>query len=608
MNAAMLIATRELRDRSRLFLIAAAMAVVPFFAALTVREHRSLAIATVTAFLATAYSSALALALGVSSVGREMTEKRLSFFFAKPVSAASIWAGKVAAGLLTVFGALAVIVLPTYLFAHRGWTSIWTTGGNAIIAYAALSGTVLFFAGHTASTMLRSRSARVGIDFALMVIAALTLFAFMRPILMGGGLDVVLGMLLAIGCAVLLLLALAPVWQLSRGRVDARGNHAALSTAIWSGVAVIVLAAGAYARWVISPSLNRIADPYAVEQSQSGRWVYLSGQTPGRGSYVAAFLVDTTNGHRERLPIPAWAGVHFSANDNMIAWLEPADLLPTGGSFRLHTRRLEPGAKQVATPVIGSMPRGACISADGARIAMVRGRQLEVYETESGRLLGVTRGIDGTRVLAMMFAGPDVVRVVEETAKMLQVREFDVAHRKLITPIERKLPAGYVGPRLTADGSRIYVRHERAILDAHSGNTVAVLPLAPDRPFFSTMLRDGSAIVTRDSKLYHFDPTGKLLAEIPLPLPQAGVAGEIGSSKVLLVIPSMKTGERGMLVVDLAARKVAHRIDGIFGPLPDWNEPVLRQYPEDATFVGLDSSRHLVLWDARTGAKRPFPS
>jgi hypothetical protein len=40
----------------------------------------------------------------------------------------------------------------------------------------------------------------------------------------------------------------------------------------------------------------------------------------------------------------------------------------------------------------------------------------------------------------------------------------------------------------------------------------------------------------------------------------------------------------------------------------DWNEPVVRQFPEDATLVAVDAMRRLVLWDARTGSKRPFPS
>jgi ABC-type transport system involved in multi-copper enzyme maturation permease subunit len=608
MTAAMLIATRELRDRSRLFLIAAAMAVVPFFAALAVRENRSLAIATVAAFLATAYSASLAIALGVSAVGREMTEKRLSFFFAKPVSPASIWIGKVTAGLATVFGALVLILLPTYLFAHSGWSSMWTTGGDGVLAYAVISGVVFFFFGHTASTMLRSRSARVGIDFALMVVMALTMFAMLRPILMGGGLDIVMLILAVFSGAFLLLLAVAPIWQLSRGRVDARGNHAALSTAIWSGAAVLVLIAAGYAYWVISPPLSQIADIFAIEQSPSGRWVYISGQTPGRGSYLASFLVDTTNGERERVPLSAWGRIHYSGDGKLVAWLEPAELLPSSGMFRLHTRRLEPNAKLVATPLIGTMPRAAALSEDGSRIALVRWKQLAVYEVATGRLLGAANGIDGGDVLTMMFGTPDIVRVVDRTAKVMHVREFDLAHRKLTTTIERTLPSGYIGLRMTADGSRLYLRHDRAIVDTHSGATVAVLPLAPEKPYFSTMLRDGSSIVTRDSKLYHFDPSGKLVGEVPIPVRQAGVVGQLGTSKVLLAVTRNDTKDWRMLVVDLASHTLERTINNVAGPMPTWAEPVLRQFPEDATFVGMDTSRHLLLWDPRTGAKRAFPT
>lgn len=608
MTAAMLIATRELRDRSRLFLIAAAMAVVPFFAAFAVRENRSLAIATVAAFLATAYSAALALALGVSAVGREMTEKRLSFFFAKPVSPASIWIGKVTAGLATVFGALAMILLPTYLFAHSGWSSMWTTGGDGILAYAVISGVVFFFFGHTASTMLRSRSARVGIDFALMVVMALTMFAMLRPILMGGGLDVVILILAVFSGAFLLLLAVAPIWQLSRGRVDARGNHAALSTAIWSGTAVLVLIAAGYAYWVISPPLSQIADVFAIEQSPSGRWVYVAGHTSGRGSYLASYLVDTSNGERERVPLSAWGRLHFAPDGNTAAWMEPADLFATSGLYRLHTRRLEAGTKQIATPLIGTMPREAALSQDGSRIAMVRGKQLEVYEVATGRLLGAANGIDGTNVLTMMFATADVIRVFDETTNVMHVRELDLAHRKLTTTVERTLPPGYVGLRLTADGSRMFLRQERAIIDTHTGDTVALLPIAPEKPFFSTMLRDGSSIVTRDSKLYHFDPTGKLLAEMPIPVRQAGVVGQIGKSKVLLSVTRNNPRDWRMLIVDLASHKLERAPDDVVGPMPTWFGPMLREFPEDATFVGMDTSRHLVLWDARTGAKRAFPT
>jgi ABC-type transport system involved in multi-copper enzyme maturation permease subunit len=104
MNATILIASRELRDRSRLFLIAAVMAVVPFLVALMLRRDRQMGMAAVALFLGVAYSGGLALMLGVSTIGRELTEKRLSFLFARPVSPAAIWFGKAAAAFLVCLG------------------------------------------------------------------------------------------------------------------------------------------------------------------------------------------------------------------------------------------------------------------------------------------------------------------------------------------------------------------------------------------------------------------------------------------------------------------------------------------------------------------------
>jgi ABC-type transport system involved in multi-copper enzyme maturation permease subunit len=609
MNAAILIATRELRDRGRLFFIAACMAVVPFLAAFAVKENRPLMIATVAAFVAAAYTSALALAMGVTMIGRELTDRRLSFLFTKPVSSVSIWAGKAAAGILTWLGAFAIVVLPTYVFVNRGWNDMWGAGGGAVTAYTLLMSTVLFFGSHAASTMLRSRSALVALDFFLMAVTVIALFAILRPILMGGGHDIVMKMIGTIGIATLVILAVAPVWQVSRGRIDPRGNHAALSTALWSGAAVVVIAASAFAWWVISPSTTSIEDRFAVEQSPTGQWVYVSGQTENRGSYLASFLIDTATGKRERVPISPWGRVHLSADGRYAVWMESDELLPRTGRQRVHMRKLEPGAKQIATPLTMAMPSDAQLSADGSRIAVVRGKQLEVYELASGRLLGAAQGIDGPNVTTLIFAGPDVVRVVEGTKTVLRVRELDLTRRKLTTTLEQPLTRNNAGGvKFSADGSRIFLRHNVTAYDTRTGAALATLPITAEKHLFNTMLRDGSMIVTRDSKLIHFDPSGKLLGEVPIPVKQAGVVGEIGASRVLLALSAADRTQWRMLVIDLATYKVEKTVAGVLGPMPTWFAPVLPHYPDDAEFVAMDSNRQLVRWDARTGAKRAFPS
>jgi hypothetical protein len=610
MNAAILIASRELRDRGRLFLIAACMAVVPFTAAFAVRENRALAIATVAGFVAAAYTGGLALAMGVSMVGRDLTEKRLSFLFTKPVSAASIWFGKVTAGILTWLGAFVIVILPTIVFANRGWTDMWRTGGGAITAYTLMMSTALFFSSHAASTVLRSRSALVAVDFTLLVLMLIAMFAITRPILLGGGLDVVVRMVVAMGVAVLLVLAIAPVWQIARGRIDPRRSHAAFSTAFWCAVAVIVAVAAAYGMWVISPPLASITDIFMVDQSPSGNWMYVSGQTKNRGEYLASFLVNPATGERERVPVSPWGRVHRAPDGQSIVWMQYDDVIPGRGAFRFYTRRLAEGAQTRALPLVMPMPRSAQLSADGSRIAVTRSNRLEVYELESGRLLGAAPGIRDGDVAAMFFAGPNVVRVVEITHGKDQaavVREFDMSTRTLSTSATA-VPTS--GPRIvhfTADGSRVHLRGDGITLDAHTGAVLFTQPVKPFRAPYGAMLRDGSTIVARDSKLHHFDANGTLAEEIAIPVKNAFVVGQLGSSAVVLSTGGNSTADWRTFVVDLAAKKVETVTPGVRGTLT-WTEPIVPQFTEDANIVVMDAGHKLVLWNPRSGEKRPFPS
>jgi ABC-type transport system involved in multi-copper enzyme maturation permease subunit len=610
MNTAVLIASRELRDRMRLFVIAAAMAVIPFGAALAVRENRQMAIATVAGFLAAAYTGALAVALGVSSVGRDLTEKRLSFFFSKPVSAASIWIGKALAALLTLAGAFAIVVLPAFLLANDGWNYNWPVGGRALAAYTLIMSTVLFFASHAASTMLRSRSALVAVDFVLLAAMLTAILAMTRPILLGGGLDLVLKMLLAIGAALLVLLIVAPIWQLARGRIDTRRSHAAFSTALWSGAAVVVTVAAGYALWVISAPLSSLTHLYNVEQSPAGQWLSISGQTANRGEYLASFLVDAATGERQRVTVAPWTSVHVSRDGKTAVWMESDELVPRNGTMRVHMRRLEPGAKQIATQLVMRSPRTAQLSDDGSRLAITTHGKIEVYEVSTGRLLGAATGIGSTSRQTLFFAGPDVVRLLEISfgaAPTMQIREFDVRRRKLTTTSARPAPRSTM-VQVNRDGSRLFLRQEAVVLDTKTGNVLATLPVKSARPFFSAMLDDGSTVVTRDSKLHYFDPTGALVAEIPIPVQHAGVVGLVGQSKVLLTSGADNSKDWRMLIVDLSTRKVQVAIPGLRSALAWWSDPVLPQFTEDAAIAAMDGERKLVLIDARTGARRPFPS
>lgn len=562
MNAAILIAGRELRDRSRLLLIATMLAVIPFIAALTLRDQRQTGMAMTASFLAVGYAAVVALTLGISAIGRELTEKRSSFLFSKPVSPAAMWFGKTAAAVMICLGAFAIVVLPTYVLARDGWRDLWGRSGLGAL-YAIVLCVALFFGGHVASTMLRSRSSRVLLDVAFLVMAVFALFAMLRPVVVAGGGAVAMKVVIGVGIALLAVFIAAPVWQLARGRIDPLRNHLALSTVLWSAVAVILIVAAAYVSWVTAPPLSSVTHVLGLDQSPTGEWAFVSGIAPDRGTFMTSYLIDTRTGHGERLTLPLMTDVQFSADGKVAAWFENDALLPRfaapgldardmlvaahatygTGRFRLYTRRLEPDAKHVATPLTAPLPQRVQLSDDGSRVALATNQGVEVYEVATGRFVAATPRAEQS-VGAMLFVTPDRLRIFGST--------YLVTPRQVI--------------------SSNYVRE----LDL-ANNRLATVAGANAHP--TAMLQDGSVIETPDT-----------------------VIGEVGDSRLLL-----QTRGGRLRIADRATGKVEVEVSGVGAPTSGRRRAIVPQYTEGATFIGIDRQRRFVLWDARTGAVRPLP-
>jgi hypothetical protein len=299
-----------------------------------------------------------------------------------------------------------------------------------------------------------------------------------------------------------------------------------------------------------------------------------------------------------------------------MVWLESDELWPRKGLFRVFTQSLEPISKLRATSITITNPWQSLLSDDGSRIAFIAGNQLQVYELGSDRQLGAATGIHkGSRWSKLFFAGPNVVRIVQSYragTERFRIQELDLTQKKLTTtadwPAHRSRPVNsFFSVNVTRDGSRLFIREDGTIHDARTGALLRTLPVQPGKPFFSSMLADGSTIVTRDSKLYQFDADGGLVREIPIPVSQAGLVGQVGTSKALLSRGGMERAEWRLLLVDLGTGKVDAQLPGYLSAL-GWNDSTVPQFTEDATIVAMDGERKLALWDVKTGAKRPFPS
>jgi hypothetical protein len=121
------------------------------------------------------------------------------------------------------------------------------------------------------------------------------------------------------------------------------------------------------------------------------------------------------------------------------------------------------------------------------------------------------------------------------------------------------------------------------------------------------MLRDGSTTLTRGAKLFHYDAKGTLIHEVPLPAAGMNVRGQVGASKILLSTGGREQGPLTALLVDLATGNAGAVLPGYVAGT-GWGDAIIPQFTEDATLVAMDAGRKLVLWDLKTGAKRPLPS
>jgi hypothetical protein len=137
------------------------------------------------------------------------------------------------------------------------------------------------------------------------------------------------------------------------------------------------------------------------------------------------------------------------------------------------------------------------------------------------------------------------------------------------------------------------------------GGKAVATSIALPMPRTVQLSPDGSR-VTLDGTQFEV-ATGRVVrAAAPVPVfPSRGIIGEVGQSRLLRLTP-----DRGRLqIVDRTSGKIEVEVSGVSTPIIGRNRPMVR-YSENATFIGLgriDGERRLVLWDARTGAKRPLP-
>ncbi len=190
-------------------------------------------------------------------IARDLGERRLGFYFARPISGGAIWAGKMAAAAVLAAGAGALVLLPVLLTGNAPdpsgyWGSVMT-GGPLSMPWLALGwlGVILLAlaAANAAGVILRSRSPWLLLDLAALSVTAATTWTCLEILTRAGaGLTTWMGIsgpdptmrvaLLqdveaVVAGVVLIALAAAGAAQVLRGRTDLRRGHRSLSIVLW---------------------------------------------------------------------------------------------------------------------------------------------------------------------------------------------------------------------------------------------------------------------------------------------------------------------------------------------------------------------------------------
>ena len=627
MSRALIIAAREVRERSFVLLFALFTATVPFIIAALPRSAawgRTNTIAVTGLILSVAVAFALSLIVGGSFVGRELSEKRLSFYFARPVGAVALWFGKLAGAIALVTLAFAIVYTPSVLVGRAAWGKSWNfsmlSGAGVILA----TSIGLILVSHTLSTMFRSRSAVLAIDVVLLAAVGFAVWFLIEPFLVVNAIVVAERVIWGILATLVVALVGAGAWQLSHGRTDLRRSHTEMSRFLWAALALGLSLVAAYGYWVRAVEPSDLTSAYA-QMNATGDWAVVTGEAKYRGDYRPIFVTNVKTGESTSFPVAGWAGSDFTRNGKAVTSVAPV-LRMKSGDFMLWMQRLGVDERPRATGITLAPNSSIVVSDDLTRVAVFSHRNLAVHAIEGPQMLASMRlePAPGVRREAF-FVTPDLLRVytvrnesrgATDGPQTLTIEELDVPSRRLVKTGEWSTTGRWLQFEVSDDGSVVSVfpgrsngtalrmildgrtAEERGTFEGESGSEVA------------RGLRDGRYFSLRAGEAHVYGRGGELQRSFSLPFQGwTRWAGEAAPGIVVVnVRRSDATSERSGLgwdlkVIDIANGAVVRELrDAHFPSSGNWSDP---RVPASlrSTYLYTDAGGKLWRWNALTGEK-----
>jgi hypothetical protein len=624
MKTAIAIIERDLRERRFIFVASLAFGFVPFIAVAILpglRAHAEEFVAIFSAALLFFFPLAVALGLGSSMIGGDLTARRLSFYFSKPISSRSLWYGKLVAALVTIYAAMLLSATPGAIYTWNYKFGQWGERRSIFLASIIAAPAVLLLA-HVLSTMMRSRSSWIAVDAIGLAVSAAAGYWILRPIFDAGATYLFIAVLIFLCAATLVALIVSGAWHLGRARTDRLANHIELSKYLWSALAIILAVAGSYVAWITHPSPERVTFE-AVYPAPQGPWVAVAGKVPWAQDYRAAVLLNLENGKFVRLPSSEFAGgaIAFSRDGRAVAWTHN----------EIVTRSLDPVGEESRTAIRTSPEVLLVMSDDGKRLAYIDDGILNVADATNGHSLASVRVATPSRWFTWMyFATPDVVRLIvsKETPEQrnvprlntVDISELDVRTRHFVKTGTFNVMARYLWASATQDGSRLFVHSHRPadptdaffVVDARTGSRLQTLTPPRNNGFVS--LDDRVLWINRTSQgleLVQETLNGDVSRGIDLGRGYFGyvIAGR-GDRVLVSVFERNDVRPSGGLLVNVRTGAIERRMPGVRLTTPH------HMYEDDPRIfltkgplvAGLDKADHIIRINLEDGTVRPLPN
>ena len=591
MKNTLAVARRELTEKRFVLLTAIAFMalalIVPFVPGVHSGERRT-AIAVASLIFATGFTAGLATILGSSIIGKELSDGRLSFYFSKPVSAASIWFGKLIAATLLILTSFAIIISPAFFAGITGVIRTWTSLGDSLPTLRIILATVavLFLLGHVISTFVRSRSAWLVFDFVAGTVCGIAIWMMGRSLLAGYAIELTRKLWLVLGIFAALAIVAGGFWQVSRGRTDRKRSHVELSRFLWMALGCALLVLTGFVVWVTSLGFSNLI-PESLEQSGKGTWAVISGTGNHRADYRASFLYNLRDGHAQRVPfaLGPWTSTEFSRDEKTVAWVSRSQSSPSSATELYFARLDAPNPKMIATgiPFTGNY----CLSDDGSRAAVSKsGNLITVYDLTSRASLGSVR-VPDARWLEPIFASNDLLRINAYAPSGIRIYEYDVTKKTLrqtgAPPVEHW--------RLNSDHTRAMAYWKRPDITIYAARTGQILMTVPIKASPAKFLRDGRIVAIDDRNVLHvLTADGTPVRSIAVPAEPFSPIFDVGSGLVVILVKKDQTD----VVIDLDRGVIARTETGL---LPAYNG-------QGPLLLCTNKTHDLLVWNPATGEKR----